>query len=52
MTENTNEILKRIEVRRSKERRRMLKTSIDQARRAGDDETLDRLLKEYQEIHQ
>jgi len=51
LTENTNEILQRIEVRRSKERRRMLKTSIEQARRAGDDETLDRLLKEYQEMH-
>ncbi len=52
VTENTDEILKRMEVRRSKERRRLLKTAIEQARRAGDDETLDRLLKEYQEMHQ
>ncbi|MFC1628954.1 DNA primase [Gemmatimonadota bacterium] len=39
-----------VENRRSKEQRRRLKASIDQARRAGDDETVERLLKEYQEM--
>jgi DNA primase len=45
------ELLKRVEARRLKERRRRLKASMEQARRAGDDETLDRLLKKYQEMH-
>jgi len=36
--------------RERKDRRRRLKASIDQARRAGDNETVERLLKEYQEM--
>ncbi len=39
-----------IESRRLKARRKRLKASMEQARRAGDDETLSRLLKEYQEL--
>jgi DNA primase len=44
------ELLKAIAGRRVKERRRHLRDSIEQARRAGDEETLARLLKEYQEM--
>ncbi len=44
------QFLRSVENRRSKEQRRRLKASIDQARRAGDDETVQRLLKEYQEM--
>jgi len=51
MTETVDELLKRVEARRLKEIRRRLKASMEQARRAGDDETLARLLKEYQEMH-
>lgn len=51
MTETVDELLKRVEARRLKELRRRLKASLEQARRAGDDETLARLLKEYQEMH-
>jgi len=45
-----DQFLRIIEKRRSKEQRRRLKTSIDQAKRAGDEETVERLLKEYQEM--
>ncbi|MFC1499920.1 DNA primase [Candidatus Zixiibacteriota bacterium] len=44
------QFLRSVETRRSKEHRQRLKASIDQARRAGDDETVERLLKEYQEM--
>jgi DNA primase len=39
-----------VEGRKRKDRRRRLKASLDQARRAGDNETVERLLKEYQEM--
>ncbi len=44
------QFLRSVDNRRLKEQRRQLKASIDQARRAGDDETVERLLKEYQEM--
>jgi DNA primase len=44
------ELLKAIAGRRVKEHRRHLRESIEQARRAGDEATLARLLKEYQEM--
>ncbi|MFC1595424.1 DNA primase [Gemmatimonadota bacterium] len=44
------QFLHSVDNRRLKEQRRRLKASIDQARRAGDDETVERLLKEYQEM--
>ncbi len=44
------QFLHSVEGRKRKDRRRRLKASIDQARRAGDNETVERLLKEYQEM--
>ena len=45
------EVLDAIEGRRKKTERRRLKESIEQARLAGDEATLAKLLKEYQEMH-
>lgn len=45
-----DELMKSLESRRTKERRRRLKVSMEQAKRAGDETTLARLLKEYQEM--
>ncbi|MFC1530176.1 toprim domain-containing protein, partial [Gemmatimonadota bacterium] len=45
-----DQFLRSVEGRKRKDRRRRLKASIDQARRAGDNETVERLLKEYQEM--
>jgi DNA primase len=48
--ESGEELLKAVEGRRLKVQRRQLRESIEQARRAGDEQTLARLLKEYQEM--
>ncbi len=48
--ESGAELLRAVEGRRLKTQRRRLRESIEQARRAGDEQTLARLLKEYQEM--
>jgi DNA primase len=49
-TRTVEELLHAMESRRGKNRRRRLKSSIEQARLAGDEAALARLLKEYQEM--
>ena len=48
--ELAEEIIQGIRSRRLKARRKRLKASMEQAKRAGDEATLARLLKEYQEL--